>query len=289
MLRLFSPALLVVLAGCPDPSNGASVPADGAVGAGGGAQTGTPDLNQQDPNQLDADRPAPVLGYEVVKRYPHDVAAYTQGLLIVDGVLYEGTGQKGASSLRIVDLETGRVKRKRDLPPQVFGEGIASVGGLLYQLTWKAGRAFIFQRDRLVPQSYGYSYPGEGWGLTTTEEGLVMSDGTPTIRILDPKGLKEIRRVVVRDGKRAIRNLNELEWIDGLLWANVWKSNRVARIDLETGKVHSWIDFSGLLGDYRVGAPLEDVLNGIAIDEATGKIYVTGKRWPTLFEIRVKE
>lgn len=232
----------------------------------------------------------PVLGYEVLERFPHDRRAYTQGLLIVDGKMYESTGRNGESSVRLLDIETGEVLKRRAIDASLFGEGLASVGGLLYQLTWKSGRALLFDRASLRPMSYGYSYPGEGWGLTTTSEGqLVMSDGTAVLRFLDPKGMTEQRRVTVTDLGRPVRNLNELEWIDGEVWANVWKRDRIARIDPETGQVTAWVDLRGLLGSTRVGSPLEDVLNGIAHDAETGAIYVTGKRWPYMFKIKVTE
>lgn len=265
-----------------------TVRSDPAVAGGPG---GTPaGAGQPTP----ADTPEPqgprTYGYEVVKRYPHDKFAYTQGLLIVDGKLYESTGRLGESTVRLVELETGKVLKKRDVDPRIFAEGLASVGGLLYQLSWKAGQVMLYDRASLRPMSYGYTYRGEGWGLTTTPKGeLVMSDGTDELRFLDPKGMKEIRRVRVTDGKRRLRDINELEWIDGEIWANVWKDDRIARIDPKTGKVKSWVDLSGILGEYRVLSPIEDVLNGIAYDAETKKIYVTGKRWPYLYEIRVEE
>ncbi len=230
----------------------------------------------------------PIHGYEIVKAYPHDTGAYTQGLLIVDGVLYESTGRLGESSVRIVDLETGKPEKVRPISSSLFGEGLAAVGGVLYQITWKAGRALVFDRETLRPLEYEYRYDGEGWGLTTSPEGLVMSDGTTdVIQFLNPKGFKVLRTIEVSDGGRPVYDLNELEWINGEIWANVWKSDRVARIDPETGKVLAWIDFSGLLGGLRVGSPTEDVLNGIAYDADTGNIYVTGKRWPRLFHVRI--
>lgn len=234
-----------------------------------------------------------LLGYEVVARYPHDVKAYTQGLLIVDGKLYESTGRLGESSVRLVDLKTGKVLKKRDVDMTLFAEGLASVGGLLYQLTWTSGKALLYDRETLRPLSYGYTYTdtkkGEGWGLTTTPKGLlVLSDGSEVLHFLDPKGMKEKRRISVTDRGRKVVNLNELEWIDGEIWANVWKSDRIARIDPKTGKVLAWVNLRGILGTYRVESRIEDVLNGIAYDEETGDIFVTGKHWPYLFHIRVK-
>ncbi|MDB2575963.1 glutaminyl-peptide cyclotransferase [Planctomycetota bacterium] len=268
-------ALISACAGCgPEPAT------TSGGGAGGSQAEGTA------PPQVRT----PVFGYEVVERYPHDRRAYTQGLLIVDGKMYESTGRNGESSVRLVDVETGEVLKRRAIDASLFGEGLASVGGLLYQLTWKSGRALLFDRASLRRMSYEYNYPGEGWGLTTSSEGqLVMSDGTATLRFLDPKGMTEQRRITVTDLGRPVRNLNELEWIDGEVWANVWKRNRVARIDPVTGQVTAWIDLRGLLGSTRVGSPLEDVLNGIAHDPETGAIYVTGKRWPYLFKIKLTE
>lgn len=244
---------------------------------GGGGSGGTPTV--QGPK---------IYGYEVVKKTPHDTGAYTQGLLIEDGRMYESTGKEGRSSVRELDRETGDVLKKRDIAATLFGEGLAAVDGLLIQLTWKAHRALIFDRETLRPLSYEYSYTGEGWGLATHPDGLVMSDGSATLRFLDKKMNVE-RRLQVSDRGRPILNLNELEWVDGEVWANVWKSNLIARIDPETGVVVGWIDMKGILGDYRVANPLEDVLNGIALDAETGQIYVTGKHWPYVFEIRVKE
>ncbi|MEE2940622.1 MAG: glutaminyl-peptide cyclotransferase [Planctomycetota bacterium] len=235
------------------------------------------------------ERGVPILGYEIVAEHPHDPRAYTQGLLVADGVMYESTGQRGESGVRAVDIATGEVLKNRPISPQLFGEGLASVGGLLIQLTWTSGQALVFQRKGLVPAGYAYRYEGEGWGLTSMGDELVMSDGSDELRILDPKGMKETRRVRVTAGGVPVDQLNELEFIDGEIWANVWKSDRIARIDPATGDVVAWVDLSGLLGRRRVRSPLEDVLNGIAHDEDSGKIYVTGKRWPVLFEIRVVE
>lgn len=234
-------------------------------------------------------KPTPVFKVEVLNRYKHDVGAYTQGLLVADGKLYESTGQKGESGVRLVDLETGEILKRRDLDYGYFGEGLASVGGLLYQLSWHAGEAFVFERESLRQLSYKYTYPGEGWGLTSCDEGLVMSDGTEFIRFLNPKGMTEIRRIRVTDQDVPIVQLNELEYINGEIWANVWKSDAIARIDPATGKVNSWLDLHGILEPEKVKSPIEEVLNGIAYDAVNDKIYVTGKRWPSLFEIRVIE
>jgi len=229
----------------------------------------------------------PVFGYEVVQRYPHDARAYTQGLFIEDGVLYESTGRPQESSVRIVDLATGEVLRRTDLEPQLFGEGIAPYKGLLVMLTWKAGTAIYYSRNRLTEQ-YRKTYTGEGWGLTTDGERFWMSDGvTPELRIIEPSTFEEQRRLTVLEGTRKVYNLNELEWIDGAIWANIWQKDRIARIDPKTGQVTAWLDLTGLLGTHRVADPADEVLNGIAWDAAQRKLYVTGKRWPWLYEIKV--
>jgi glutamine cyclotransferase len=233
---------------------------------------------------------APVHGYEVVARYPHDEKAYTQGLFVQDGVLFESTGRYGTSSVRIVDLATGVVQQRTDLDEGLFGEGIAPYKGLLVMLTWKEKTALVFDRKRLTEQQYRYSFTGEGWGLTFDGTHFWMSDGTTTeLRVIDPNGFKELRRVTVTDGGQKIDKLNELEWIDGEIWANVWQTDRIARIDPETGRVKSWVDLKGILGTHRVKDVSDEVLNGIAWDAAQKKVYVTGKHWPSLYEIRVVE
>jgi len=231
---------------------------------------------------------APVHGYVVVARHPHDEKAYTQGLFIQDGVLFESTGRHGTSSVRIVDLATGVVQRRTDLEQRLFGEGIAPYKGLVVMLTWKEQTAVVFDRKRLTEQ-YRYTYSGEGWGLTFDGAHFWMSDGSHELRVLDPNGFKELRRVSVTDGGQPVAKLNELEWIDGELWANVWQTDRIARIDPESGRVKSWVDLAGILGSHRVKDTSDEVLNGIAWDAAQKKLYVTGKHWPWLYEIRVVE
>lgn len=245
----------------------------------------------------------PVLGYEVVARYPHDRGAYTQGLLFLDGALYESTGQEGESTVRRVDLESGQVEQSRDLAPTLFGEGLAATGDLLVQLTWKRREALIYERETLRKLDYTYGYEGEGWGLTTRDDGMfIMSDGSSTLRIIDPKGFDPIGTIEVTAAGRPVGSLNELEWVPatgvqpnelemvkGEIWANIWKSDRIARIDPETGEVKAWVDLSGLLAPDRVANPYEEVLNGIAYDAEGDRLFVTGKRWPRLFEIRVDE
>lgn len=255
-----------------------------------------PAVSQAQPEQPKPDEPKPdepsepkVYTYEVIAKYPHDRGAYTQGLLWLDGKLYESTGQRGESTIRLVELETGKVIRKRDVGVRYFGEGLAAANGVFYQLTWTGRKAFLYDVKSLRPLSYDYAYTGEGWGLTTAEEGLVMSNGSDTIRFLDPKGMKFIREIKVRDRGRAIDQLNELEWIDGEIWANIWKSDFIARIDPATGKVNSWVDMSGLLGSERVDDPGEEVLNGIAYDKVGKRLFLTGKRWPYLYHVELRE
>jgi len=226
-------------------------------------------------------------GFEVVARYPHDAEAFTQGLVYhEDGILYEGTGLWGESSLRRVDLATGAVLQRRDLAPQYFGEGIVVVGDRIVQLTWKAGVALVYDRDTFEPLGE-YRYPGEGWGLTYDGERLIMSDGTSRLRFWDPDTLAEIGSVEVVDGEEPVDDLNELEFVDGEVWANVWQTDRIARIDPDSGRVVGWIDLAGLLTEEDRGGMQVDVLNGIAYDAEGGRVFVTGKWWPVLYEIRV--
>ena len=230
---------------------------------------------------------AAVYGYEVVNVYPHDRGAFTQGLVFHDGVLYEGTGLEGKSQLRRVDLETGKVQRVVRLSPKLFGEGVTILGNNIYQLTWKAGTGFVYDK-KTMRRTGTFRYPGEGWGLTTDGRFLILSDGTPNLRYLDPATFKEVGRIRVTDQGRVVRNLNELEYIGGDVFANIWKENRIARISTDTGQVTAWIDLSGLLPvtDRR---PLKDMhLNGIAYDATGDRLFVTGKNWPKLFEIKLK-
>lgn len=227
----------------------------------------------------------PEYTYKVVHVYPHDPNAFTQGLVYYHGFLYEGTGLKGRSSLRKEQLETGKVLQQIDLAPNLFGEGIAIFNEQIYELTWQAHLGFVYRLSDFQ-ELRQFSYPGEGWGLTANERELFMSDGTSQIRVLDPQTLKEKRRITVRDGDTAIDQLNELEWVKGEIFANVWQTNRIARIAPETGKVVGWIDLSGLLSPLY---HLEEgaVLNGIAYDAKRDRLFVTGKLWPSLFQIEL--
>jgi glutaminyl-peptide cyclotransferase len=228
--------------------------------------------------------PTPVSGYRVVKSYPHDANAYTQGLIFRGGFLYESTGQHGQSTLRKVKLETGEVLQQRRIDSAHFAEGLAEWKGRLFQLTWQSNVAFVYDLATFAPITT-LKYPGEGWGLTAGPDSFILSDGTADLRFLDPSTFKEIRRVTVRDGGTAIDQLNELEFVRGEVRANVWHTDRIARIDPRTGRVTGWIDLSGLMSMYRLDA--ESVLNGIAYDPASQRLFVTGKMWPKLFEIQV--
>jgi Glutamine cyclotransferase len=226
----------------------------------------------------------PILTVEVVARYPHDPSAFTQGLVIDRGELFEGTGLNGQSSLRRVDLETGEVLQRHNLGQRYFGEGITILGDKIYQLTWTTQVGFVYSRDDFK-QLQSFFYPGEGWGITHDGEQLIVSDGTAMLRFLDPETLKETRRVAVTEDGKPLTRLNELEYIDGEVWANVWYTDYIVRIDPATGRVVSKLDLSNL---YPEGSN-DDVLNGIAWDRDAQRLFVTGKLWPYLYEIRVNE
>jgi glutamine cyclotransferase len=229
----------------------------------------------------------PVQGYVVKQTYPHDAQAFTQGLFFMDGYLYESTGQYGESSVRKVELKTGKVLQKRDLPEQIFGEGIAPVAGNIVTLTWMNQGGFILDAATFTPKAT-FEYKGEGWGLTSDGERVYMSDGTPDIRVLNPATLQETRRIHVTADGLPLSRINELEWVDGLIYANVWQTDRIARIDPMSGRVIGWIDLSGLAATAGVASNADNVLNGIAYDAKAKRLYVTGKRWPKLFEIELK-
>jgi glutaminyl-peptide cyclotransferase len=224
--------------------------------------------------------------YKVVHVYPHDPNAFTQGLIFVDGRLYESTGLNGRSSLRMVDLATGRVLQKYDVPGEYFAEGLTEWGSNLIQLTWQAQMGFVYDRFSFS-EVRTFQYDGEGWGLTHDATQLIMSDGTSYLRFLDPKSFRETRRIhVIGDAGEAIENLNELEYIHGEIYANVWQTDRIVRISPRTGKVLGWIDLSGIIDKEELGG-VGAVLNGIAYDAAGDRLFVTGKLWPKLFEIKV--
>jgi glutaminyl-peptide cyclotransferase len=223
--------------------------------------------------------------YEIINTYSHDLNAWTQGLVFENGILYEGTGRWGQSELRQVALESGLVIRSQPLEDQYFGEGITIFGDRIYQLTWQENTGFIYDKNSFE-LTQTFSYPHEGWGITHDGRQLIVSDGTPTIRFWNPDTLEETGRITVYDNNGPVNRLNELEFVDGEIWANIWLTDQIARIDPETGWVNAYIDLTGLLDTADVAQPV-DVLNGIAYDAATGRLFVTGKLWPTLFEIRV--
>jgi glutamine cyclotransferase len=228
---------------------------------------------------------APVLGYQVVAKYPHSLDSYTEGFFYLDGLFYEGTGMQGHSSLMAIRPETGKPVQRIDLPAQYFGEGIVNWGRNIYEWTWKSHICFVYDRFsfKLVKQ---FSYTGEGWGMTHTRKEIVTSDGTSTLRFRDPNTFKESRHIVVKDGTKTVDQLNELEYIKGMIFANVWHRDRIAEISPIDGHVIAWIDLAGLLPEnQRVNG--ESVLNGIAYDAALDRLFVTGKQWPAVFEIRV--
>ncbi len=227
----------------------------------------------------------PVYGFEVVASFPHDTRAFTQGLQFFDGHLYESTGLRGQSSLRKVEKTTGRVLRRVNLPTPYFGEGIAIVSNRIIMLTWQEQTGFIFDRETFA-RIGAFSYSGEGWGLAYDGERLIMSDGTPRLRFLDPDDLTVIGEQDITAAGEPLHRINELAWIEGELWANIFETERIARIDVERGVVTSWVDLTGLLKPEYVTGRV-DVLNGIAYDPDTQRVFVTGKWWPRLFEIRL--
>lgn len=228
-----------------------------------------------------------VYTYEIVATYPHDANAFTQGLQYADGILYEGTGREGMSNVRHVDLKTGKVLKEAKNDPMYFGEGIVILGDKLYQLTYTSEKGFIYDKNTLAKLD-SFKYRGEGWGLTTDGTSLIMSNGSAQIDFLDPATKTITRSIQVTDGGNQVMMLNELEYVKGEIWANIWMYDMIARIDPATGKVLGWIDLSGILPEAEQHPDGIDVLNGIAYDAATDRIFVTGKLWPKLFEIRIK-
>lgn len=245
----------------------------------------------------------PVYGYDVIKKYPHDPQAFTQGLIYHNGFLYESTGQEGRSSLRKVDLETGKVLQKFDLPSDGFGEGISILNDKIYQLTWRSGvcRVFDAKTLKLVKE---LNYQGEGWGLTTDGSALYMSQGTHVLKVLDAETFKQSQTIpVMRENGRPLMQINELEWVKGEIWANIWhsenpeilgKPNYIARIEPATGKLLGWINLAGISPEDQAQSndpsdpKAENTLNGIAYDREKDRIFVTGKYWKNLYEIKLK-
>jgi glutamine cyclotransferase len=229
--------------------------------------------------------------YEIVKSYPHDADSFTQGLVIHNGFFYESDGEYDTSSLRKVEIETGKVVRKYDVPREYFAEGLTILNDRIYQITWQEFTGFVYDMDFKLQREFRYS--GQGWGLTNDGTNLIMSDGTHVIRVIEPEKFETVKTIVVKDDGRPVYKLNELEWVKGEIWANVWhsenigKPNHIARIDPATGNVTGWIDLQGISPEDTEGNS-EKTLNGIAYDAAADRIFVTGKLWKKLFEIRVK-
>ena len=233
----------------------------------------------------------PIYSYQIVNTYPHDPGAFTQGLVFIDSILYEGTGPINGrsgpgSSIRKVDLTTGEVLQLHLVEAEIFGEGIAVFLNRLIQLTWKSGTGFTYNLESFEPLST-FNYATEGWGLTCDGQRLIMSDGTATLYFRDPFTFEETRRVTVTAAGRDIRKLNELEWVEGEVYANIWGTHTIARIDPATGRVVGWIDGTGMLSDEDRDGRRVDVFNGIAYDTQTKRLFVTGKWWPKLYEIKL--
>ena len=231
-----------------------------------------------------APAPIPVVPAEVVRTYPHDPRAFTEGLLFHGGYLYESTGEPGRSSIRKVELKTGRVVQSVAIPPPTFGEGIVIIGRQIVSLTWRDGIGYRWTLDGFR-RIGSFRYPGEGWALTSTPRDIVMSDGTAQLRFLDPGSLAERRRLTVTADGQPVDQLNELEYVDGEILANIWRTNRIARIDPASGHVVGWIDVGALTARVHP-TETDDVPNGIGWDAAHRRLFVTGKDWPILFEIR---
>jgi glutamine cyclotransferase len=226
-------------------------------------------------------------GYKVIHSYPHDRDAFTQGLVYDKGVLFEGTGQEASSSLREVSLETGNVNRQLNLDGSLFGEGIAIYGDRLFQVTWQNRVGFVYDKSTFKQKNKIF-YSTEGWGLTTINDKIVLSDGTNVIYFFDPETFTVVSKIEVYDNKEKIDSLNELEFINGEIWANIWMTDKIARIDPVSGKINGYIDLKGIMNDPDTDTSVK-VLNGIAFDKMNNRIFVTGKNWPKLFEIKVTE
>jgi glutamine cyclotransferase len=237
------------------------------------------------PAGLHGENLIPVATYNVIARYPHSTSSYTEGFFFLDGLFYEGTGLKGRSALMVSTPESGRALQRLDLAPQYFGEGIVDWGSEIYEWTWQSHICFVYDRFSLRPIRQ-LTYSGEGWGMTRTDKEIITSDGTATLRFRNPRTFEETRHIVVRDGSRPVPQLNELEYIKGEIYANIWHSDRIARVSPHDGHVIGWIDLTGILPeDQKIDA--ESVLNGIAYDTRHDRLFVTGKQWPVIFEIEI--
>ena len=227
----------------------------------------------------------PTYSYQILNTWPHDTNAFTQGLVFLDGDLLESTGLNGQSSLRRVELKTGRILKKVDVPEQYFAEGLAVLNGKAYQLTWQNHKGFVYDLETFRLEKE-FTYDGEGWGLTTDGQSLIMSDGTQNLRFLNPTNFTVTKTIAVSYNGQSLINLNELEFVKGEIFANIWQTFYVVRIDPNSGKVLGLINFNGILNpaDYH---PRIDVMNGIAYDPKGDRLFVTGKNWPKLFEVRL--
>jgi glutaminyl-peptide cyclotransferase len=273
-------SLVFLFSTCSGTTNNANKPANNG------------NMNKPTSNSNVPSAGVPVDTYEIVKTYNHDSGAFTQGLVIVNGFFYESDGEYGESTVRKVEVETGKVLQKKDLAEDYFAEGLTVLNDKVYQITWQENVAFQYDMNFKLLKEFKYS--GEGWGLTNDGTNLIMSDGTHVIRFINPENFETIRTVVVNDEKgRPLMKLNELEYIKGEIWANVWhsesigKPNHIARINPQDGKLLGWIDLGGISPE-DIKRDGENVLNGIAYDAATDRIFVTGKKWKNLFEIKVK-
>jgi glutamine cyclotransferase len=285
LLGLFLLTFTLGGVGC-DPAPQANATA-GAGNASATANTPAANTPQAVNSNASSAGQVPVYGYEVVNTYPHDPGAFTQGLVFDGGALVESTGLEGHSTLRRVELQTGKVLQKVDVPRYFFAEGLTLFAGKLYQLTWKGEKGFVYDA-RSLQKTAEFPYEGQGWGLTHDADSLILSDGSAELRFIDPNTFQVKRTVGVNDRGRPVEELNELEYVKGEILANVWHQNRVARIDPQTGQVKGWIDLAGLLKPGDV-TDEEAVLNGIAYDEAGDRLFVTGKLWPKLFEVKLKQ
>jgi glutaminyl-peptide cyclotransferase len=229
----------------------------------------------------------PKIGYRIAARFPHDTDAFTEGLLMHGGFLYESTGLEGQSDIRRVRLSDGKVLKSVKLPPEIFGEGIVDWGKELLSVTWKTGLGFRWDMASLKRKAR-FSYPGEGWGMTQDGKNIILSDGTPNLRVLNPVTFAEVRRITVTFNGKPLPNLNELEWVKGVLYANVWQQPAIVRIDPSSGRVTGVLDLTDLAASVNASGP-DAVLNGIAYDVSTAHLLVTGKNWPTLFSLALTD
>lgn len=276
--------LVLLLAGCGQ--NAVSAPALTASPLPSPTATFVP-IPTLLPTPEGATQAIPAYGYTVVDSFPHDVAAYTQGLQFLDGVFYEGTGLEGRSSLRKVEIGTGKVLQQHDLEDQYFGEGIVVLADRIWQITWKSQVAFLYDRASFN-EIKRVNYPTQGWGLTYDGARLIMSDGSNTLYFRDPENFDEISRVSVTYMGQVLMQLNELEYINGEIWANIYQTNFIARINPETGVVTSVVDLTGILANETLTNQV-DVLNGIAYDAATDRLFVTGKLWPKVYQVTLQQ